>query len=284
VARRVPVARRWVLAGAGVAGVAAVSVAVAAVAARVPEPSSGTGYRMTPAMLSYASFDGEKGARGRLEKIADVAAAQPVTPSDLPEHLKMKGWYLFTDATAGFSATMVEEIERWRNLDNSGLEAITEGDTVRYNEYRAGEMVGMWAPGNDRPPTGTAAAKEWLKIGHPAENGPAETIVAVTDLFRERVLSPAERAAVLRVVAQLPGLKANGRVEDRAGRVGEAFSIESGYSGLLTRYTLIVNPATGELLGYEQMLTKSAGKLNVKIPSVIGYESYLASNHAALPK
>jgi hypothetical protein len=135
-----------------------------------------------------------------------------------------------------------------------------------------------WRPGS---PLTSAATR--LSVGHPVENGPAETVVAVTDLARERVLTPAERAAVLRVVAALPGLTYRGEVADRAGRPGEAFSIDSAYSGLMTRYTLIVDPRGGGLLGFEEMLTRSAGKLNVAIPSVIGYESYLVADHAAMP-
>ena len=288
-AGRVPLnglSRRWILAGAGAAAVS-VAVAVVVVADRGPDfpPQSGLppapqgGYRMTPLMLNYAAPGGEKDARGRLERIADAAAAQPAPPpSDLPEHHKIKSWDLFTRVGDEVTSTIVvTESESWRAANDSGAIVHKRGGKTETMELQPGQ-IGMW---HDRPPTGTDQAAAWLKMGHPAENGPAEVMVAITDLARERVLTPAERAAVLRVLARVPGLMANGEVEDRAGRIGQAFSLNSRYTGLMTRYTLIVDPATGEFLGFEQMLTENAGKLNVKIPSVIGYESYLVADHAA---
>jgi hypothetical protein len=280
--------RRWILAGAGAA---AVSVAVAAVVvaergADIPPapglapPAPRDGYRMTPVMLTYSAPGGENDARGRLERVADAAAAQPAPPpTDLPEHHKIKSWDLFTRVGDEVTSTIVvTESESWRAANDSGAIVRRRGGETETMEFQPGE-IGMW---HDRPPTGTDQAAAWLKMGHPAENGPAEVMVAITDLVRERVLAPDERAAVLRVLARVPGLMANGEVEDRAGRAGQAFSLNSRYTGLMTRYTLIVDPATGAFLGFEQMLTESAGKLNVKIPSVIGYESYLVADHAAL--
>lgn len=63
--------------------------------------------------------------------------------------------------------------------------------------------------------------------------------------------------------------------------MGQAFSAESSRSGLPTRYTFIVNPSSGTIQGQEEMLTKTAGKLNVPVPSVIGYTVYLKAQHTA---
>ncbi|MGX6600933.1 sigma factor [Micromonosporaceae bacterium Da 78-11] len=152
------------------------------------------------------------------------------------------------------------------------------GDHPRSEDYPPGGFPAMWA---GRPPTTGFA--DWLQIGHPVENGPAEVLVAVTDLVRERVLTPADRAAVLRTVADLPGLSSDGTVVDRAGRPGQAFSLVSDYSGLPTRYTLIVDPVTGAPLGFESMLTTRAGKLDVRVPAVIGYETYATAEFAGDP-
>ncbi|MFF0370602.1 hypothetical protein [Micromonospora sp. NPDC005087] len=53
--------------------------------------------------------------------------------------------------------------------------------------------------------------------------------------------------------------------------------------GLPARYTLIVDPGTGAPLGYEEMLTSTAGKLNVTVPAVITYRSYLVAEYATMP-
>ncbi|MGK5672170.1 hypothetical protein ACSNOB_04910 [Micromonospora sp. URMC 106] len=106
----------------------------------------------------------------------------------------------------------------------------------------------------------------------------------VAELAGVRLLNPAQRAAALRLLADLPGITAAGTVTDRAGRPGEAFAILSDAHGLPAQYTVIVDVATGALLGYEQMLTTAAGKLNVTIPAVISYRSYLAAEYAAMPR
>jgi hypothetical protein len=209
----------------------------------------------TPVLLSYPPPAGGSGARERLLTVADAAAAGPASrPADLREHLRIRSWSLFTriDDRQITSAIVPVETELWRASDDSGRVVQRYGepqfpdDAARRSwdapsglgethteRYGAGEFPAMW---RDRPPAATDSAAAWLQIGHPPEHGPAETIVAVTDLARERVLTPGERSAVLRVVAELPGLKYHGSVEDRAGRTGLGFSVESANSGLMTRY------------------------------------------------
>jgi hypothetical protein len=72
----------------------------------------------------------------------------------------------------------------------------------------------------------------------------------------------------------------SGTVTDRAGRPGLAISLDSSYSGLLTRYTLIFD-RNGKLLGEEETLIGNPGKLNVCSPSVIGYTTFLSSGYVA---
>jgi hypothetical protein len=111
-----------------------------------------------------------------------------------------------------------------------------------------------------------------LARDHPiAELGDAEVLVAVADAYRAGELSPAQRAAMFSVVASRRGVEALGRVTDRAGRSGYALSVESDHSGLPTRYTAIFDPASGRLLDLEQTLTRTAGALNVPVPSTIAY-------------
>ncbi len=101
---------------------------------------------------------------------------------------------------------------------------------------------------------------------HQAELGAAEVVTAFTDLWQQQVPPAALEAAALRVLAAQEGLVVRGTTTDRAGRAGVAVSVDSGYSGLPTRYTLIFNPATGMLLDAEQVLTTTAGLLNVHRP------------------
>jgi hypothetical protein len=111
------------------------------------------------------------------------------------------------------------------------------------------------------------------------ENGPAERLVAIQDAYRSMPIPPAVRAAMLRYLTATPGLSVAGTVTDRAGRAGIAFALDSDYSGLPTHYVLIIDPQTGQLLADEATLTTSAGKLNVRIPSVIDYEIFLSATY-----
>ena len=66
---------------------------------------------------------------------------------------------------------------------------------------------------------------------------------------------------------------------DRAGRPALAVAVDSARHGLpTTRYTMLIDASTGAVLGFEQMLTESAGKLNVPIPSVIGYDLHQSAD------
>ncbi|MFC4070291.1 CU044_5270 family protein [Actinoplanes subglobosus] len=266
--------------------------------APLPRPA----YAATPEPLRFSGAAGS--ARETLTGIAERAAAVPAparTGDD--EHLVVQSWSLWTqvDGERVTSAIIPSRAESWRGPDDSGRRVTGFEDPrftstgeewlwryrnlfddslgTRTEEYPAGRFPSMWA--GPPPATGTDA---WLHVGHPKENGPYETIVAVTDLARERLLIPAVRASVLRIVAELPGLTYDGTVTDRAGRTGAAFSVTTDDSGLPTRHTLVVDPATGALLGYEQMLTTDAGKLDVRVPAVIGYDAYLTADFETRPR
>ncbi|GIF45153.1 CU044_5270 family protein [Actinoplanes xinjiangensis] len=288
-----PVGRRLV------AVAAALVVLVLAGLQIAPQPRPA--YAATPPLLRYTG--GEGPARDLLTGIARKAAIAPgPARTGDHEHLLIRSWDLWTqvDGERVASAIIPSRTESWRGPDDSGRRAVTfeepqftsttrewlwraqnlfgDGLAPRSEDYPAGRFPAMWA---DQPPAGDLDA--WLHRAHPKENGPYETIVAVTDLARERLLTPATRAAALGIVAQLPGLTYDGTVTDRAGRAGAAFSVTTADSGLPTRYTLILDPATGTLLGYEKVLTTDAGKLDVRVPAVIGYETYLAADYTAPP-
>jgi hypothetical protein len=96
---------------------------------------------------------------------------------------------------------------------------------------------------------------------------------------RTMPLPPKVRAAMLRYLAATATLAVEGEVTDRAGRPGLAFSLDSAYGGLPAHYTVVIDPQTGHVLDFEQMLTTDAGKLNVAVPAVISYDVYLSAQH-----
>ncbi|GAA4474264.1 CU044_5270 family protein [Phytohabitans houttuyneae] len=144
-------------------------------------------------------------------------------------------------------------------------------------DHSAGDYPFLWP---DRPPTRDGRLRDWLGQGHDVTtSGPL--LMAIADLLNERVLTGPEAAAVLRLLAELPDLEYTGTVVDRAGRPGEAFSVTSDYSGLPTRYTVIVDVDAGSFLAFEQTLTTEAGQYNVRVPAVISYLVFVETRFTA---
>ncbi|GIF01709.1 CU044_5270 family protein [Paractinoplanes rishiriensis] len=297
---RPAVRRRPMMLTAGVAAAVLVLVVVAGTqVVGFVQPA----YAATPALLSYANGGGD--AAALLTGIAARAAGAPGPARTGPdEHLIVQSWNLFTqiDGEQVRTAVVPVRTESWRSPTDAGrvdvrygepefpagstrlswrLQGSPGGEASPNTEiFAAGKFPAMWKGPLPRP----SDMKRFLAIGHPSTNGPAETLVAVNDLARERVLTPALRAAALRTLAALPGLTYDGAVTDRAGRSGQAFSVVSGHTGLPTRHTVIVDPATGALLGYESTLTTTAGKLGVRVPAVISYDTYVTAEYGSTPR
>jgi hypothetical protein len=258
---------RLVPALAAVAACAAAAVAYLV----LPLGSGETGYAATPPPLRYTHASTSVPAGSMLERLAD-RVDELREPAGPVSRVHQREWSLDTRIYADDSVTseMVEqEYRRVLRPDGSGTTWWTDedGDTGT-NPY-------SWDPAPEDPEAFTT----WL-FSRPGDVGFGNAMGAdqiTGDLLRSQALIPAQRAALLRALAELPGLTYDGEVTDRAGRVGQAFSSESDSGGLPSRYTIIVDPDTGTILGQEQTLTETPGKLNVPIPSVISYTVYLSA-------
>ncbi|WKU03245.1 hypothetical protein [Micromonospora sp. HUAS LYJ1] len=84
--------------------------------------------------------------------------------------------------------------------------------------------------------------------------GSLATVRGIANLNKEHCLGSAQRAAVLRVLAGLPGLVFRDWSMDATGRQGLAFSIdgEAREKAVGTRDTLVIDPDHGALLFHEQ--------------------------------
>ena len=243
---------------------------------------SGRAYAATPPRLAATPMDGDAGT-----VLHDIAARTATLPDDVGSgryaFVETRGWHLWSriqNDQPVHSDVVEQRVRSWTADDGSGrtwkrvrvpLHLPDVDDSLR----EPGPL--MWPLRS--LPADDAGLERTLAIGHPVENGPAERLVAVRDAYGQMPLPPAVRAAVLRFVAATPGIRLAGRVTDRAGRPGIAVSLDSDYSGLPTRYTLIFDERDGRLLGDEEMLTTTAGKLNVPVPSVIGYTTYVDAHY-----
>jgi hypothetical protein len=124
--------------------------------------------------------------------------------------------------------------------------------------------------------TDPVALREQLLAVWPQAQDPAAALFqALHEVVSTRPIDAAVQAAALTMLAHEPGVVALGEATDRRGRSALAFGTDSADSGLERRYVLLVDPASGRLLGYEEVLTGDTGALDVQAPAVVAYTVFL---------
>lgn len=285
--RLLPAGRRWWVPAAGVAAAVLLAVTVGLPGRTAPAMAA------TPPVLHYAQVAST--SRSEAETLASRSLARQRLQRTAPEAFTVRWheWSLSTrvDGRQVTSAVVPVQVALTRRADGSAelvrrtaapqfperqFRERWEQDgrpaerpvEVEHQQWQAGGYTQVAAALPDDP----ARLLPVLAATHPiTQLGDAEVLVAIADAYRSAQLSPAQQAALFAVAASRPGLEPFGRVTDRAGRPGYALSVESDHTGLPTRYTAIFDPVTGRLLDLEQTLTRTAGSLNVPVPSTIGY-------------
>jgi hypothetical protein len=247
----------------------------------------------TPPVLQHKSAAEALGDSASV--LRELASRAEVQGRDVGDgelsYIKTSGWYLGTrvDGDNVKSAVFTTTTETWRHPDGSGRQKTTvdydepSGLSMRnrlknkLSEWRAEEHDDIVGPGSiaamysQEPSTDAGILRRQIAESHPENLGVTEVLVGVGDLYRERPLDGAQRAAVLRMLAEERDLYFLGEIKDRLGRPGLGFAADSTGPGLPTRYEVMFDPSSGQLLDAEQILTSSAGALNVPIPSVLSY-------------
>jgi hypothetical protein len=290
----------WVAAAAAI-----VLVAITGVVAAVAFPPAAATAWATPAPLTGRFDESARPAAPRLHALAATVAKQPPAATGARDHLLIRSWSLNSDI-AGATVTSVvipTETELWREPDNAGTRTVAylapeaptkaqldawhdegspgAGAAATTDDYPAGQFAAVWT---DRPPTAPDQLREWLSATRQGTD-PATTVVSgITDLLHERALTAAESAAVLTLLAGVPGLRYAGAITDRAGRTGDAYTVvidgAAGGPGLPVTYTFVIDPGSGRVLAQQRVLATEVGQLNVTAPAVIGYDTYLVSELA----
>ncbi|WP_327231166.1 CU044_5270 family protein [Streptomyces murinus] len=248
---------------------------------------------ITPAPLRTHQSD--RPAADVLEEIAGrVSGRTDTRPKPWKaEHFVRDDWALWTriDNVQVTSAVIPEHRETWEKPDGSAHWKMTTLSPQFQNQQQrkvwenAGSVgkepvrsSGVSSPGSGssaEPPSTVEGMRTWLANGQ--DMGPGLLYEVLPERFQDHVFSPAQRAAVLRVLASTRGIVYAGTVKDRAGRSGEAFSLTGRFGGLPNKRTLVFDPQTGDLLASEEQLLKDAGKLNVRPYSVIQYSTFLTA-------
>ncbi|MDT7847845.1 CU044_5270 family protein [Streptomyces justiciae] len=161
-----------------------------------------------------------------------------------------------------------ERIVRW-NADDSHTETVDDGHDRTTRTYPP-----SWsdAPPQSPPPHDVARLRAYLQEAAysktPLDTG--ELLDAVDYVLDTWQLGARESAALAQLLADADGLKPVGQVTDRLGRRGQAYVYEQS----ATRKMLIMDPATGAVLGLEATFTKAEPEYGVKAGDVMDYSAW----------
>ncbi|WP_330309437.1 MULTISPECIES: CU044_5270 family protein [unclassified Streptomyces] len=230
-----------------------------------------------------------------LDRLADRAAASD-SALRLRQGTHFQAWSL--SMTSGPQArpplTLPEErVVRWK-ADGShtelvvatdprhpGRPVITDADPVP-RTVEDGHVLSRqtyppsWsdAPPQARPPHDAERLRAYLEgIDTTEELDTPQLLDAVAELLDHWTLGSREDAALARILADAKGLRPAGAVTDRLGRPGQAYVYEdTARSG---RRMLILDPATGAVLGLEDTVTEADPEWGVKAGDVMSYKAWM---------
>jgi hypothetical protein len=236
---------------------------------RLLAPATGLAAAIVAVVLLVPGGGGrgvDSAAAAALEKIADVARAQPPTlpPGDhrfLYFRLETKGFLAMDHFRFLLDFRSTQEVwvgERNGLVRNTG-EAPTFAsprDRAAWEEAGRPKLPGAYedeTPTNTpierlRIPTEPGALLAYLRARADRNDEGNEWIFAtmITDYLREWGVTPEQRAALYEAAARLPGVELLGERTDPEGRRGTGFAMDNPREH--TRQTLIVDPDTAELL------------------------------------
>ncbi|MFE9253465.1 CU044_5270 family protein [Streptomyces sp. NPDC007088] len=281
--------RKWGVVAVGTAVVAAAAVVGPQLFRSTAQPA----YAVTPPSLALRHPSGS--AQDRLDALAEKVAELPDESATGTQRFVQDSWSLSTriDGEQVTSAVVPERRVTVKKPDGSKTWRVRSQKPQFQNEQQrkrwkdagaTGERTVSYSgssgpadssdPRTHRPPTDTEGMERWLRTGYHG-SGPGELFDSIAERSVDTAFTPKERSALLRVLAHTRGVAYRGAVEDRAGRSGLAFSVNSRYGGLPKTQTLVFGPGDGKLRSYDEQLTKDAGALNVRVPAVTLYITYL---------
>ncbi|MFF0221471.1 CU044_5270 family protein [Streptomyces sp. NPDC004629] len=128
------------------------------------------------------------------------------------------------------------------------------------------------APPQAPPPHDPAQLRgylaETIRTGSPTT---AELLDAMRELLDHWTLGARESAALVRLLADAPGLRPAGQVTDRLGRPGQAYVYDTGGA----RRMLVLDPATGAVLGLEVTFRVAEPEYGVQAGDVMDYSAWM---------
>ncbi|MEU9450096.1 CU044_5270 family protein [Streptomyces sp. NPDC048277] len=133
----------------------------------------------------------------------------------------------------------------------------------------------MWgdAPPLSTPPHDPAKLRAYLaELIHGDTRSTSELLDATQELLNNWTLGARESAALVQLLADAKGLRPVGQVTDRLGRGGQAYVYDQGTGA---RRMLILDPATGAVLGLETTFTRDEPEYGVHAGDVMDYSAWM---------
>jgi hypothetical protein len=292
---RAPVHRRLILAGGAAALLAAAGVVVFDATRDAATPA----YAATPPMLRFRMPLDPPDAVTLLGQIAAAAERSSPRGSGAYEYIHIQGWSLTQPEfmNRGQWSLDPHDSQVWRRVsDNSGRSIFRTPDMAAFSDDQAAATYGPGELPTFPIPGALATEPDQLRslltdTSVTSNAGRYSPLGIVALLAEHRVLPPAVRATLWQIVAELPGIAYAGQVTDRAGRTGEGFSMPYDAIAGPARDTLILDPATGEVLGFERVLEAitdpdhlartlehpNLSPLTIQTPAVVHYVAFLAA-------
>lgn len=258
-------------------------------------PAAGLAVAATAAVIALVGIGDEAAIDARaatvLRQAAVQARAQKIPGEGPVLYVRSVNAYMATWADVGnFSVLEPHTREDWVGPKGGRVRSTTGtprflSERDRRNWIAAGrpEIAGgrsfdMAVP-RDKPnelPSDPDALFDELEDrsrGH-SEGTYREMFTLAADAFRATNITPALRAALYEVVAQIPGVELVGPVEDPVGRPGVAVAMDHPNDG--TRHTLVIDPETGTMLS-EQQVTLEKNFYRYPAGTVVGHSTYIVT-------
>lgn len=238
-------------------------------------------------------------AAATLAHLAKVAAAQPATGAPgLGQYEYAESDETYEDCNSSYCYFLPERRQIWIGVNGAGRILETFGTPSFVTPADRSAWVSAGSPPISTAPSDITFGPHTLSDGptdlaslptDPSElaaqvsareieggpPGPAEDFVQIGDLLRETDASPALRAALYRVAANIPGVTLLGTVTDHAGRPGVGIArVNSDW----VEQEYVFDPTTSALLGEELVAMRAnAGDEGVAAGTVLGWAAYLSS-------
>ncbi|MER7188450.1 CU044_5270 family protein, partial [Streptomyces hyaluromycini] len=225
--------------------------------------------------------------------LAQVARLAAVAASDgspaLRQGTHVQSWSLGMSDDRPPLTLPEERVVRWR-ADGSHTEVVVATDPshpgrpVLTDEglVEDGRVLSrrtfppMWGDGPplSTPPHDPAKLRAYLlDLIHGDTLTTSELLDATQELLDNWTLGARESAALAELLADAKGLRPAGQVTDRLGRTGQAYVYDEGGAG--GRRMLILDPATGVVLGLETTFARDDPEYGVHAGDVMDYSAWM---------